>query len=187
MLTVYILLFMATAWSSVCNESVPADQFNHDRSDRIYPIYKTLETIVTNDKEALYTMKQAFFPVLHPHLWESARVNVVLVRVCVISDETMMKCNSSDGNNSTFIKTQCWSFHWSSSPALTRITSGQLFSFDPTLAPLIYAYFVGDRSRHAHILLHIKSAVFPCVPLERDFTQAVVLLLSWVNAVVYII
>ena len=142
---------------------------------------------MTNDKEALYTMKQAFFPVLHPHLWESARVNVVLVRVCVISDETMMKCNSSDGNSSTFIKTQCWSFHWSSSPALTRITSGQLFSFDPTLAPLIYAYFVGDRSRHAHILLHTKSAVFPCVPLERDFTQAVVLLLSWVNAVVYII
>ena len=91
MLTVYILLFMATAWSSVCNESVPADQFSYDRSDRIYPIYKTLETIVTNDKEALYTMKQAFFPVLHPHLWESARVNVVLVRVCVISDETMMR------------------------------------------------------------------------------------------------
>jgi len=69
----------------------------------------------------------------------------VKIRVCVITDETMMKCNSSDENNSTFIKTQCWNFQWSSSPALTKITSGQLFAFDPVLGGLIYSYFRGRR------------------------------------------
>ena len=184
LLTMCILLCMATAWSSVCNESVPADQLH---CDRIYPLYKKLETIVTNDKETLYTMKQAFFPALEPHFWESTRVNVVLIRVCVITDETMMKCSSSGENNSTFIKTQCWNFQWSSSPALTRITSGQLFAFDSVFAPVIYQYFVGGRYRQAHILLHIHSAVFQCIPMEREFTRAVVLLLSWVSVVAYVI
>ena len=78
------------------------------------------------------------------------------------------------------IETQCWKFLWSSSPALTKITSGQLFSFDPVVAVLIYSYFRGSRYRGAQLLLHINSAVFPCIPLESDFTQAVALLLSWV-------
>ena len=181
LLTVYMLL-MPTACSSVCNESVMADQFHHNQSDRIYTIYKKLETILTNDKETLYKMKQAFFPALKPHFWESARVNVVNIRVCVITDETMVKCNSSGGSNSMSIETQCWKFLWSSSPALTKITSGQLLVFDPVFAAMIYRYLRGDRHRGAHILLHIKSAVFPCIPLERDFTQAVALLLSWVSA-----
>ena len=182
MLTVYAVVFVTTAWSSVRSESVPAD---YSQSERIYPIYKKLESIVTNDKETLYAMKQAFFTALEPHFWESARVNVVLMTVCVITDETMMKCSSSGGNNSVFIKTQCWNYQWSSSPALTRIASGQLFAFDPVFAPLMYHYIIGGRQ--AQILLNIKSAVFPCVPLESDFTQAVVLLLSWVSAAVYII
>ena len=58
MLTVYMVVFVATTWSSACNESVPAYD---NQGNMIYPIYK-LETIVTNDTEALYTMKQAFFP-----------------------------------------------------------------------------------------------------------------------------
>ena len=181
LITVYMLL-LPTAWSSVCNESVMADQFHHNQSDTIYTIYKNLETILTNDKETLYKMKQAFFPALHPHFWESARINVVEIRVCVITDETMMNCNSSSGNNSVFIKTQCWKFLWSSSPALTKITNGQLLVFDPVIASGIYRYFRGSRARVARILLHITPAVFPCIPLERDFTQAVALHLSWVSA-----
>ena len=163
--------------------------FNHTwrsihchQTENIHSIYKKLEIILTNDTEALYTMKQAFFPILQPHFWEPTRVNAVMIRVCVITDETMMKCNSSSGNNSIFIKTQCWKFLWSSSPALTKITSGQLLVFDPVIASWIYRYFRGSRARAAHILLHITSAVFPCIPLERDFTQAVALLLSWVSA-----
>ena len=177
-----LTLFVATAWSSVCSESVPIGQFHYNESDMIYSVYKRLETIVTNDKEALYAMKEAFFPTLHPHFWESARINVVIIRVCVITDEAMMKCNSSGGNNRMVIKTQCRKYLWSSSPALTKITSGQLFVFDPVIAVLIYRYFRGPTSRGAHILLHIKSAIFPCVPLESDFTRAVLLLLSWVSA-----
>ena len=177
-----IVVFVATAWSSVCSESGPADQFHYNESDTIYSIFKRLETIVTKDKEALYTMKEAFFPTLHPHFWESARVNVVKIRVCVITNETLMKCNSSGRNNSMFLKTQCWKYLWSSSPALTKITNGQLFAFDPVFAALIYSYFRGSRHRGAHILLPVNSAVFPCVPLESDFMQAVVQLLSWVSA-----
>jgi len=181
LLTVYMFL-MPTACSSVCNESVTADQFHQNQSDTIYTIYKKLETILTNDKETLYKLKQAFFSALEPHFWESARVNVVNIRVCVIMDETMVKCNSSGGSNSMSIETQCWKFLWSSSPALTKITSGQLLVFDPVLAAMIYHYLTGSRNRGAHILLHIKSAAFPCIPLERDFTKAVALLLSWVSA-----
>ena len=164
LLTLYMLL-LPTARSSVCNVSVTADQFHYNQCDRIYPIYEKLETILTNDKETLYTMKQAFFPALDPHFWESARINVVKIRVCVITDETMMTCNSSSENNNVFIKTQCWKFLWSSSPALTKITNGQLFAFDPVLGGLIYSYFRGRRHRDAHILLHIQSSVFPCIPL----------------------
>jgi len=182
---IVMVVFVATTWSSLCVESLPGDPFHCNQTKKIYHIYKKLETILTNDTEALYTMKQAFFPALQPHFWESTRVNVVLIRVCVVRDETMMKCNSSGGNNSMFIKTQCWNYQWSSSPALTRIASGQLFAFDPVFAPLIYHYIIGGRQ--AQILLNIKSAVSPCVPLESDFTQAVVLLLSWVSAAVYII
>ena len=179
MLTVYMVVFVATTWSSARNESVPAYD---NQGNMVYSIYKKLEDIVTNDKETLYKLKQAFFPALQPHFWESARVNVVLIRVCVITDETMMKCNSSGGNNSMFIKTQCWSFRWSSSPALTRITIGQLFAFDPVFAPAIYRHFIGGRgSRESNMLLHITSTIFPCVPLESDFTRAVLLLLSWVS------
>ena len=171
MLTVYMVVFVATTWSSARNESVPAYD---NQGNMIYPIYKKLETIVTNDTEAVYTVKQAFFPDREPHFWESARVNVVLIRVCVITDETMMKCNSSGGNNSMFIKTQCWSFWWSSSPALNRITIGQLLAFDPVLTSIVYSHFIGKVwPRKAHTLFHIKSSLFPCVPLESDFTQAV--------------
>ena len=178
---------MATTWSSVCVQLVPQDLSHCLQTERVYPIYKKLEAIVKNDTEVLYTMKQAFFPVLEPHFWESARVNVVLIRVCVVTDETMMKCNSSGGNNSMFIKTQCWSFRWSSSPALNRITIGQLLAFDPVLTSIIYSNFVGKVwPRSAHTLFRITSAVFPCVPQESDFTQALVLLLSWVSAAVAI-
>ena len=185
LLAIYIVMvvFVATTWSSVGVESLPGDPFHCNQTKKIYHIYKKLETILTNDTEALYTMKQAFFPVLEPHFWESARVNVVLIRVCVITDETMMKCNSSGGNNSMFIKTQCWSFRWSSSPALNRITIGQLLAFEPLLTSLVYSNFVGKVwLRSAHTLFHIKSSLFPCVPLENDFTRALVLLLSWVSA-----
>ena len=185
-LAIYIVLMVvvATVWSSLCVESLPESLHCH-QTKKIYPLYKKLETILTNDTEVLYTMKQAFFPVLDPHFWESARIYVVKIRVCVLTDETMMKCNSSGGNNSVFIKTQCWSFQCSSSPALNRITIGQLLAFDPVLTPIVYSQFVGKVwSRSAYTLFHIKSSLFPCVPLESDFTQAVVLLLSWVSALV---
>ena len=86
-----LLVFVATTQSSVRVESDPDDQFHCHQTEKIYPIYKKLETILTNDTEAFYTMKQAFFPTLQPHFWESTRVNAVITRVCVITDETMMK------------------------------------------------------------------------------------------------
>ena len=175
---------MATTWSSVCVELDPGDLLRCHQTEKIYAIYKKLEAIVTSDTEALCSMKQAFFPALEPHFWESTRVNVVLIRVCVKADETMMKCNSSGRNNSIFTNTQCWIFRGSSSPALNRIAVGQLLAFDPVLTSIIYSNFVGKVwPRSAYTLFRITSAVFPCVPQESDFTQAIVLLLSWVSAV----
>ena len=77
-----------------------------------------------------------------------------------------------------FIKTQCWSFWWSCSPALNRITIDKLLAFDPVLTSIVYSHFIGRAwVRRSHTLFHIKSSLFPCVPLESDFKQAVVLLL----------
>ena len=180
---IVMVVFVATTRSSLCVELGPEGLLRCHQAEKINSIYKKLEKIVTSDTEALCSMKQAFFPTLQPHFWESARVNVVLIRVCVITDETMMKCNSSGGNNSMFMKSQCWKFRWSSSPALNRISVGQLLAFDPVLTFIIYSNFVGSVwPRSAYTVFRITSAVFPCVPQESDFTQALVLLLSWVSA-----
>jgi len=106
LLAIYIVMviFVATTWSSLCVELLP-ESLHCYQTKKMYPIYKKLESIVTNDRETLYTMKQTFFPALEPHFWESTRVNVVNIRVCVITDETMMKCNSSGGKSSMLIKT----------------------------------------------------------------------------------
>jgi len=67
---------------------------------------------------------------------------------------------------------------WSSSPALNRITIGQLLAFDPVPTSIAYPNFVSRVwVRSSHTLFHIKSALFSCVPMESDFKQAVVLLL----------
>ena len=154
---------------------------------RIYPIYKKLESILTNDTETLYLMRQAFFPPLTPHILETERVNVVLIRVCWIPNETKPPpaCNSLDSNNQTATETRCKNFRWSRSPALNMIAVEQLLVFDPVFTTTVYSRFVGGSMRSTH---HVFSAfdispdVFPCTPSEDDLTQVTVLLLTWVSA-----
>ena len=51
-LAIYIVLvvFVATLWSSLCVELLP-ESLHCYQTKKMYPIYKKLESIVTNDRE----------------------------------------------------------------------------------------------------------------------------------------
>ena len=182
-----IMAFVRTAWGS-CELDYELGVFGCPVYKRIYPIYKKLENILTNDTETLYLMRQAFFPPLFPHILETEQVNVVPIRVCWISNETkpLPACNSIDSSNQSATETRCKNFRWSRSPALNMIAVEQLLVFDPVLTNTVYSRFVGRRNGH-HVLFafDISSDVFSCTPSEDDLTQATVLLLTWVSAVTY--
>ena len=153
---------------------------------RIYPIYKKLESMVTNDPETLYQMRQAFFSAFQiSHFMETERANVVKIKVCWVLNETRPPpaCSSLDSDNQTaMIETQCRYFRWSGSPALNMIAAEQLLVFDPILNSMIYSRFVGSVHHQTIILVvNISPDVFPCTPSEDDLMQATVLLLTWVS------
>ena len=144
-----IMAFVNTAWGS-CELDYKLGIFGCPVHKRIYPIYKKLERIMTNDAETLYLMRQAFFPPQFPHILETEQVNIVLIRVCWIPNETKPPpaCNSLDSNNQTTTETRCKNFHWNRSPALNMIAVEQLLVFDPVLTTTVYSRFVDGRSRH---------------------------------------
>ena len=145
-----IMTFVNTAWGS-CELDYKLGVFGCPVYKRIYPIYKKLESIITNDAETLYLMRQAFLiPPLTPHILETEQVNVVLIRVCWIPNKTKPPpaCNSLDSNNQTATETRCKDFRWSRSPALNMIAVEQLLVFDPVFTTTVYSRFVGGRSRH---------------------------------------
>ena len=156
---------------------------------RIHLIYKKLESIMTNDTESLYQMRQAFFPASVAHFLETERVNVVKIRVCWVPNKTRPPpaCNSLDSNNQTAkTETRCWNFRWSSLPVLNMIAVDQLLAFDPMLTSTVYSRLVDHTYRRKFLLtFDISSDVFPCTPSEDDLTQATVLLLTWVSVVRY--
>ena len=156
---------------------------------RIHLIYKKLESIMTNDTENLYQMRQAFFPASVTHFFETERANVVKIRVCWIPSETRPPpaCNSLDSNNQTVkTETRCWNFRWSSLPVLNMIAIEQLLAFDPMLTGIVYSRLVDHTYRRNFLLtFDISLDVFPCSPSEDDLTQATILLLTWVSAGIY--
>ena len=156
---------------------------------RIHLIYKKLESIMTNDTDSLYQMRQAFFPASVTHFLETERVNVVRIGICWVPNKTRPPpaCNSLDSNNQTAkTETRCWNFRWSSLPVLNTIAIDQLLAFDPMLTSAVYSRCV-DKTRYRRFLLvfDISPDLFPCTPSEDDLTQATVLLLTWVSAATY--
>ena len=156
---------------------------------RIHLIYKKLESIMTNDTESLYQMRQAFFPASVAHFLETERVNVVKIGVCWVPNKTRPPpaCNSLDSNNQTAkTETRCLYFRWSRSPVLNMIAVEQLLAFAPILTSWIYSMYV-EHTYHRSFLLvfDISPDLFPCTPSEDDLTQATVLLLTWVSVVRY--
>ena len=156
---------------------------------RIHLIYKELESIMTNDTENLYQMRQAFFPASVTHFLETERVNVVEIGVCWVPNKTRPPpaCNSLDSNNQTDkTETRCWNFRWSSLPVLNMIAIEQLLAFDPMLTSTVYSRLVDHTYRRKFLLtFDISSDVFLCTPSEDDLTRATVLLLTWVSVVRY--
>ena len=156
---------------------------------RIHLIYKKLESIMTNNTESLYQMRQAFFPASVTHFLENERVNVVKIGVCWVPNKTRPPpaCNNLDSNNQTAkTETRCLHFRWSSLPVLNMIAIEQLLAFDPMLTSIVYSRLVDHTYRRIFLLtFDISSDVFPCSPSEDDLTQATVLLLTWVSAGIY--
>ena len=185
-----IMAFVNTAWGE-CELDYTFELFGCPLYKRIYPIYKKLESILTNDTETLFLMRQAFFPPQTPHILETERVNVVLMRVCWVPNKTRPPpaCNNLDSNNnqSTSTETRCKNFRWSRSPALNMIPVEQLLVFDPVFTALIYSRFVGNSTTHQTLsAFDISPDLFSCTPSEDDLTQAMVLLLTWVSIATYI-
>ena len=150
---------------------------------RIYPIYKKLESIMINDTETLFLMRQAFFPAIFKHFVDTERLNTVKIRVCWVFNETRPPpaCNTLDSNNQTTLtEPRCWDFRWSRSPALNMIAVEQLVVFDPLLTSTVYSRSVGSYQRFT-LVFDISPDIFPCTPSESDLTQATVLLLTWVS------
>ena len=182
---IVIVAFIDTTLGS-CGPNSKIGEVDCPAYKRIYPIYKKLESIVTNDPETLYQMRQAFFSASQiSHFVETERVNVVRIKVCWVLNETWPPpaCSSLDSNNQTaMIETQCWHFRWSGSPALNMIAAEQLLAFDPILTGMIYSRFVGSAHHKRFLLVfNISPDVFPCTPSENDLIQATVQLLTWVS------
>ena len=183
-----IAAFINTTWGS-CDLDYKLRPFDCPAYKRIYFIYKKLESIMINDTETLYLMRQAFFPATVTQFLETERVNVVRIRVCWVPNKMRppAACNSLDSNNqSTLTETHCWNFRWSRSPVLNMIAVEQLLAFAPILTSWIYSRYV-EHTYHRSFLLvfDISPDLFPCTPSEDDLTWATVLLLTWVSVVTY--
>ena len=136
-----IAAFINTTWGS-CDLDYKLRPLDCPAYKRMYFIYKKLESIMTNDTETLYLMRQAFFPAIVSQFLETERVNTVRIRVCWVPNKTRPPpaCNNLDSNNqSTSTETRCWNFRWSRSPVLNMIAVEQLLAFAPMLTSLIYS------------------------------------------------
>ena len=150
--------------------------------EKVYPIYKTLENIVTNNTETLFLMRQAFFPAILRHFLEASEtVNVVRITVCWLFNNTRPPpCNGLSNNQTA--TTQCKNFRWSRSPGLNMIAFDQLLEFDPVFTSWIYSRYVDHTYRQSFRLqFDMNPDVFPCTPTEDELTQATILLLTWVS------
>ena len=150
---------------------------------KIYPIYKELENIVTNDNETLFLMRQAFFPGLVPHVLETEKDDFVLIRVCARCNKTMPPpaCHGIDVN-STLTETHCWNYRWSSSPAMNMVDVGQLLAFDPVSTSIIYSRFVDAPTYQRFLLIfNISLKGFSCTPSTDELMEAIILLSTWVS------
>ena len=183
-----IAAFINTTWGS-CDLDYKLRPLDCPAYKRIYFIYKKLESIMTNDTETLFLMRQAFFPAIISQFLETEIVNAVKIRVCWVPNKTKPPpaCNSLDSNNqSTSTETRCLYFRWSRSPVLNMIPVEQLLAFAPMLTSLVYSRYVEHTlNRYFVLVFDISPDLFPCIPSEDDLTQATVLLLTWVSVARY--
>ena len=175
------VVFVTTTWAD-CEIDYKAGIHGCQVYERVYPIYKKLESIMVNDTEILYQMKEAFFPTLVRQSWESRATKAVHIRVCGMVNETSEPPSTCNGFDDNLVKTRCWNLRWSRSHGLNMIDVGQLLAFDPTFPDAIYSPIVGSSRRRSYFFaFHITSDLFPCTPSESDLTQAIALLSSWVS------
>ena len=182
MLIVIAIFINETRGFCELNDTIGMPDHDCSMYKDVYHIYKKLESILTNDTETLYLMRQAFFPAIVAHfLQPSETVNTVRIRVCWRPPPAI---NSLDNNNDnqTATEKQCKNFRWSRSPALNMIAVEQLLGFDPVFTTWIYSRFVDHTYRRSFELqFNMNSVVFSRTPTEEELTQATILLLTWVS------
>ena len=150
-----------------------------------YPLQKALESALTSE-ETLYTMRQAFFPVVHSRAQETQQVRIT-VCVHVTVDRTLNTTSNdsciADKEANPYKIDSCkndsslyWRFLWSDSALLSLITTDQMFAFDG-LTGLIYV------TAHSHLgVIYISLPLICSVKQEKsDIKTSLMLLLSWVR------
>ena len=159
--------------------------------ERLHPLYQALEDALINNYEALYMLRQVFFPGVSTPIREA---NVIQFGTCVQFNITeQLNCTTtvqqpfSDDNISlagTCVYRYCFSLRWTTSSLLNLITVDQLLVFDNIFADLIYSSIAGG-THYNTITFTLRVPLFPCVPTEEDSMQALSMLLCWVRIIMY--
>ena len=84
----FMIVALFTATCKSCDFDYKLRPFGWPEYKRLHLIYKKLESIMINDTENLYLMRQAFFPASVTHFLETERANVVRIRVCWVPSES---------------------------------------------------------------------------------------------------
>lgn len=180
-----LLLFVQLLFVQLCSaqycEYEGSPYFEH-----LYPLYQALEDALISNQEALYMLKQVFFPGVPTPIREA---NVLQFGPCVefnITEQLNFTTtdqqpfpNDSVSLEGSRLYRYCFSLRWTTSPLLNLITVDQLLVLDNVFGDLIYSTIAGGTKYNA-IMFTLRVPSFPCIPTEEDSLEALSMLLCWV-------
>ena len=144
-----------------------------------FQLYSHMEDALVHNKEALFKLRELFFPTLHTERLDSL---VKFIKICVTIDEVPeTKCRTVEGYvpvASNF--SHCNIFQWTSSALLSHINFNQLLVLENVFTVILYGHLLGHSSFiFTDISLHLKT--LPCAPSEKSLHSTEYILASWVR------
>ena len=153
---------------------------------QFHPFHKTLESALTTE-ETLFTLRQAFFPVVRSSAQETQLVKIhICVEITVdqaLNSTTNDSCIASSllktgGSNN--VSSFCRTFLWTDSALLSLITIDQLIAFD-ALTSFIYKAATGQLKAAGYNINVFLPILCPVKQQKSEITTSLMLLLSWVR------
>lgn len=176
-----LLLFLQLCSAQYC-------EYEGSPFEHLYPLYQALEDALINNQEALYMLKQVFFPGVPTPIRETdvlqfgpcVEFNITEQLNCTTTDQQpFAKFNDSVSLEGSCLYRYCFSLRWTTSPLLNLITVDQLLVFDNVFGDLIYSTIAGG-TKYNNIIFTLHVPSFPCIPTEEDSVEALSMLLCWV-------